>query len=142
MEGTKFNSNETTPQESFTKETLVGTDVDNQSGPVVADNRLGPDNQSSSDNQSGPVIAAAEVVSGQVETPTGSPSRYHLLSNELEEGEVEEDILEKKKHMGKQKSGKKKKSQKSNLNINVRIKKDQNKGAKNKQKNQASSRRH
>ncbi|KAF3529178.1 hypothetical protein DY000_02040248 [Brassica cretica] len=66
MEGTKFNSNETTPQESFTKETLVGTDVDNQPGPVVADNRSGPDNQSSSDNQSGPVIAAAEVVSGQV----------------------------------------------------------------------------
>lgn len=26
-----------------------------------------------------------------METPTGSPSRYHLLSNELEEGEVEED---------------------------------------------------
>nr|VDD50789.1 unnamed protein product [Brassica oleracea] len=66
MDGTKLNSNETTPQESFTKETLVGTDVDNQSGPVVADNRSGPDNQSSSDNQSGPVIAAAEVVSGQV----------------------------------------------------------------------------
>lgn len=92
----------------------------------------------------------------EVEPPTGSPSRYHLLSNELEEGEVdvEEDssdeessvesqtALEKKKQMERQKSGKKKKSQKVNPNINVGLRKDQNKGAKNKQANQASSRRH
>ncbi|KAG5410985.1 hypothetical protein IGI04_007304, partial [Brassica rapa subsp. trilocularis] len=79
----------------------------------------------------------------EVEPPTGSPSRYHLLSNELEEGEVdvEEDssdeessvesqtALEKKKQMERQKSGKKKKSQKVNPNINVGLRKDQNKGS-------------
>ncbi|KAH0936459.1 hypothetical protein HID58_013576, partial [Brassica napus] len=67
----------------------------------------------------------------EVEPPTGSPSRYHLLSNELEEGEVdvEEDssdeessvesqtALEKKKQMERQKSGKKKKSQKIRIKV-------------------------
>uniref|UniRef100_A0A0D3BM65 DUF4283 domain-containing protein n=1 Tax=Brassica oleracea var. oleracea TaxID=109376 RepID=A0A0D3BM65_BRAOL len=82
---------------------------------------------------------------------TSSPSRFHLLRNELEEGEVESDssdeessaeshaALETRKKMEKQKLGKNKKSQKSNSNVNVGGKKDQNKGAKNKQANHASS---
>ncbi|KAG2295456.1 hypothetical protein Bca52824_042125 [Brassica carinata] len=89
---------------------------------------------------------------------TSSPSRFHLLSTELEEGEVEAEdesssseeessmeskvVLEKRKQMEKQKLGKNKKNQKSNPNVNVGNKKDQTKGAKNKQTNHVSSRRH
>ncbi|KAF2612984.1 hypothetical protein F2Q70_00009203 [Brassica cretica] len=77
---------------------------------------------------------------------------------ELEEGEVEAEdesssseeersveskvVLEKRKQMEKQKLGKNKKNQKSNPNVNVGNKKDQTKGAKNKQTNHVSSRRH
>ncbi|KAG5415430.1 hypothetical protein IGI04_002997 [Brassica rapa subsp. trilocularis] len=95
----------------------------------------------------------------EVEVPsTSSPSRFHLLSTELEEGEVEAEdesssseeessveskvVLEKRKQMEKQKLGKNKKNQKSNPNVNVGNKKDQTKGAKNKQTNHVSSRRH
>ncbi|KAG5376133.1 hypothetical protein IGI04_040729 [Brassica rapa subsp. trilocularis] len=95
-------------------------------------------------------------------TSTSSPSRFHLLSTDLEEGEVEveevveEDssssdeessveskaVMEKKKQIEKQKLGNNKRNQKSNPSVNVGNKKDQTKGAKNKKANHVSSRRH
>lgn len=95
----------------------------------------------------------------EVELPsTSSPSRFHLLSTELEEGEVEveEDssssheessveskaVMEKKKKIEKQKLGNNKRNQRSNPSVNVGNKKDQTKGAKNKKANHVSSRRH
>lgn len=85
---------------------------------------------------------------------TSSPSRFHLLTTELEEGEVEAEdesssseeessveskmATEKRKQMEKQRIGKNKKHQKST----AIAKKDQPKEAKNKQINHVSSRRH
>ncbi|KAG2305100.1 hypothetical protein Bca52824_033751 [Brassica carinata] len=96
--------------------------------------------------------------STEVNPSTNSLSRFHLLSTELEEGKLELEsessssdeessveskaALEKKKQMEKQKVGKNKKSQRSNPNVNVGSKKDQTKGAKNKQTSHATSRRH
>lgn len=85
---------------------------------------------------------------------TSSPSRFHLLSDDLEESEVGSDssdeessaesqiVLERKKQVEQQKSGKTKKSQKGNPSVNAGGKKDQAKGAKNNKANNASSRRH
>lgn len=97
------------------------------------------------------------ALKGQMPPVTTSPSRYHVLSADLEEGEVEEtradssddedsvdseSALEKKKQMEKAKTGKNKKSQKNAHIATNGTKKDQNRGAKNKQTNNASSRRH
>ncbi|KAH0879230.1 hypothetical protein HID58_066624 [Brassica napus] len=87
-----------------------------------------------------------------------SPSRFHLLRKELEEGEMEDEdesasseeessveireTLEKRKQLEKEKSGKNKKTQKKNQNTTAGNKKDQSKGSKNKQNNYVSSRRH
>lgn len=95
-----------------------------------------------------------EINTSRTELPTCSPSRYQVLSNDLEEGEVEGEsseeetsvesqaAIERRKQLEKQKSGKTKKSQKSHPNTSVGKQKDQSKGAKNKQTNHASSRRH
>ncbi|KAH0850815.1 LOW QUALITY PROTEIN: hypothetical protein HID58_095224, partial [Brassica napus] len=92
----------------------------------------------------------------EAELPTSSPSRYQLLSDELEEGEVDETsgesdddtsgesqaALDQKEQLEKQKSGKNKKAQRNVPSVNVGAKKVQTKRTKNKQNNHASSRRH
>ncbi|KAF3529179.1 hypothetical protein DY000_02040249 [Brassica cretica] len=73
----------------------------------------------------------------EAELPTSSPSRYQLLSDELEEGEVDETsgesddetsgesqaALDQKQQLGKQKSGKNKKAQRNVPSVNVGAKK-------------------
>lgn len=87
-----------------------------------------------------------------------SPSRFHLLRKELEEGEMEDEeestssdgessveikeTFERRKQLEKKKSARNKKNQKKNQNTTAGNKKDQSKGSKNKQNNYVSSRRH
>lgn len=161
MEGAKLDIDEADAQGSSTKEDdgtkaspAVGEPVLPQL-PVTADDTEHEDWRTIPQNKS-PSARRKLGNNGSlaVEIPTGSPSRYHLLSKELEEGEVGDDsseedttvdtqaVPEKSKQKEKHKSWKNKKAQKSNPNTNGGLKKDQSKGAKNKQTNQASSWRH
>ncbi|KAG5414060.1 hypothetical protein IGI04_001627, partial [Brassica rapa subsp. trilocularis] len=143
LEAAKLNITEPTASESSTKETNIeqtgGMEVEHECAEHDTPSLLVAPKQvvEHEDNETWLTIPQnksplARKTNGkatqrpEVEPPTGSPSRYHLLSNELEEGEVdvEEDssdeessvesqtALEKKKQMERQKSGKKKKSQK------------------------------
>ncbi|KAL0702831.1 hypothetical protein Bca4012_058953 [Brassica carinata] len=94
MEGAKLDNQDITAQGSSTKEVV--------NAQIAPDSAVNVDNTENEAWLTIPQITSPYArrkfgKSGkrlEVEIPTGSPSRYHLLSNEVEEGEVEEDNSE------------------------------------------------